>query len=723
LQGNHAGAESEYNTILSLDPADRKASELLIEELIAESKFDAASDILHQLMLGKEESALYTLTLGRIALLKNNSGEAIFQIEKSLTQDASLRQGYSYLADAYSLSGNNAQAIKYYILAIQYVDEQIAKTGQGNRNKLLMASLPKDRLRYIAAAAKIDFELQNYKESLAMYQRLIKLDEANASAHFGAGNACIQLGRLYNAVEYFNRAVALEPANTNFSSVLHASMKQRNEIQAASTPLAIADVNVQEIFPSIYKNYSDVHQLPAGDFIITNSTDAVITPASVTVHCPEIMNSPTQVNCGALSANSNTVVRFPAIFNEGILENTESRNLQMEVVVNYSFNGAEQVVRKSGTFIVNNRNAIVWSDKRRMASFIAPGTEMLVDYNKQAEQIFKGLPKYGLSRTILKAGQLYTALNRSDLTYSSDPNQGYSSLSLRSETKDFLQFPLETFVRKGGDCDDLVALYGALLESGGVSAAYIDVPGHVMVAFDCGIKSSQMADYGLLANEVVVLGDRVWIPIEATKIGTAGFFVAWKAAAERYYRELEAGHFPELIPFADAWSIYKPAVYQPKGLLLSVPNDERVKDEYRQFVVQFVSKTKQNALDELEARCIAEPQNVYVRNAYGTLLTQTGQYEKAKQVFIETLDLTPESAIVINNLGNVAFLQGKYGEALTQYQHALQLDESDAQIHVNLCKTHLQLGEKTKAKASFDAAVKLDPGMAEIYNELNKQFQ
>ncbi|MFN5619764.1 MAG: tetratricopeptide repeat protein [Flavobacteriales bacterium] len=722
LQDNHTGAEGEYTNMLSLMPGNREASELLIEELIALQKYDAASDILHQLMLGKEENANYTFTLGRISLYKSNGGEAVFQLEKALSQDPALRNAYGFLADAYALSTNNLQAIKNYVLAIQYTDEQLAKTGQGNRNKQEAAALPQERLRYLKAAAKIYAELQNHKEALAMNLRLIKLQDTDAMAQFGAGQASVHLGRIYNAVEHFQRAVALDPTNSSYAAALKAAEKQRSDLIASSKPLSIADVMVNEIFPSIYKNYSDVHQLPAGEIVLTNTTESAISPSSLTVFCPEVMSSPTQVQCQGINAKSNSIVRFPALFNEAILENTEARMLQMEAVLTYMHNGQEQVVRKSGSFMLNNRNAIVWSDKRRMASFIAPATDLLVDYNKQAEQVFKGMPKYGLSRTILKAGQLYTVLNRAGLAYSSDPNQGYANLSLRTELKDFLQFPLETFVRKGGDCDDLVALYGALLESGGVSAAYIDVPGHVMVAFDCGVKSSQMAEYGLTAGEVIVMSDRVWIPIEATKIGTTGFFSAWKAASERYYRELEAGHFPELIPFSEAWNIYKPSTYQPKGLVLEVPNDERVKEEYRQFVVQFVSKTKQSSIDELKARCVAEPENVFVRNALGTLLTQTGQYEEAKKVFLETLEMTPESAIVINNLGNVAFLQGKYSEAMKYYEQALQLDETDAQIHINICKTYLQQGEKVKARSSFDAAIKLDPALAELYNELNKQF-
>jgi len=721
-QGNLAGAEAEYMTIIGLDVTNRIARESLVEVLIQESKFDAAYDVLQQLMLGKEEVPAYTLLLGRIALLKGNSSEAIFRLEKVLSNDPSLKQTFVYLADAYFASGNVSQARKYYDLAIQYLDEMIAKVGQGNRKKQLIDSWPEERLRILNVLAQITQQLQDYKSSLVAAQRLIKLKETTAEYHYIAGNACIQLGRLYNAIQYFNSAIALSP-DERFQQALASARQVQSENILNSTPLSLGEVLVNELFPSIYKNYSDVHQLPAGEFILTNNTDAVITPSSITVFCPEVMSMPTQVSCAPIIAQSNSLIRFPVLFTESILENTEAVNLQMEVVVVYTYNGSEQTVRKSGAFVLNGRNAIIWSDKRRMASFIAPGSDMLVDYNKRADQVFKGMPKFGLNRSVLKAGQLYTLLNQSDLAYSSDPNQGYSSLSVRTEVKDFLQFPLETFERKGGDCDDLVALYASLLESGGVSSAYIDVPGHVMAAFDCGIKPNDMADNGLLPTDVIVMNDRVWIPVEATKIGTAGFFQAWKAAADRYYRELEAGHFPELIPFADAWSIYKPSSYQPKGLFVDVPSDSKTKEEYRQFVVQFVTKTKQNTLDELAARCQAEPQNTFVRNEYGTLLTQTGQYEKARKIFSETLEMTPESAIVINNIANIDFLQGNYTKAISNYEWASQLDNRDAQIHVNLTKAHLQLGDRAKAREQFEKAVELDSSISDIYQELKKQIQ
>ena len=722
-KGNLLGAESEYTTVLSLESTNRNAREALVEVLIQESKFDAASEMLHQLMLGKEELPEYTIQIGRIALLKNNPSEAVFQLEKVISKDPSLRQAFIYLGDAYSHSANYLQAIKSYNRALQFVDEQISKFGQGKRNKQLLTSLPKERIRILNALVRINTELQDYQSAYVASQRLIKLDESVAESHYHAGNACLQLGRIYHAIEHFNKAISLDEEQETYRSALSSAIQLRDQQVNNAAPLSIGEVLMNEIFPSIYKNYSDVHQLPAGEFVLTNNTDGLITPSSISVFCADVMLVPTQVNTVAILAKSNSVVRFPAIFSENILSNSEALTRQMEVVIIYTHQGAEQTIRKSGTFTLNGRNAIVWSDKRRMASFIAPSNQMLVDYNKQADQLFKGMPKYGLNRSVLKAGQIYALLSHSDLTYSSDPNQGYASLSQKTEVKDFLQYPLETLQRRGGDCDDLVALYAALLESGGVSAAYIDLTGHVMAAFDSGIRPSEIADYGILPSEVIVLNDIVWIPIEATKIGTGGFFQAWKMATERYYREVEAGQFPQLIPIAEAWNIYNPATYQPVDFAPIVPSDTKVKDEYKEFVLQFVSKTKQHVLDELAARCIAEPNNVYVRNAYATLLTQTGQFEKAKKVFRETLAMTPESAIILNNLGNIEFLQGKFAEAADLYFQASQLDEKDAQIHINLCKSYWQLGDKPKSRASFEKAESLDSSVSDIYHELKKQIQ
>lgn len=47
----------------------------------------------------------------------------------------------------------------------------------------------------------------------------------------------------------------------------------------------------------------------------------------------------------------------------------------------------------------------------------------------------------------------------------------------------FRQYPRETLQRKSGDCDDLVILYAAELESVGIRPRFIEMPDHILMMF------------------------------------------------------------------------------------------------------------------------------------------------------------------------------------------------------------------------------------------------
>ena len=288
---------------------------------------------------------------------------------------------------------------------------------------------------------------------------------------------------------------------------------------------------------------------------------------------------------------------------------------------------------------------------------------------------------------------------------------------------DYLQFPMETLKRKGGDCDDLVALLAALLENGGVPTAYIDLPGHVMLAFESDIKPVDLAANGISPKEVIIVGDKVWIPLEATMIGSKNFMIAWKSGADRFYKALTSGQFPELIPFADAWNIYQPAAFQPEGFSDAPTSGKKVIDSYDTMVAQLVEKTKKEAIAEMKNRYFSEVNNVHVKNKYAMLLAQTGHMPDAETIYMEALKLSPENANILNNLGNIYFLQGNNEKARQHYELASHADESDAGILINLCKTCLALGDKIAAKSSLQKAIAIDPEMAYIYADLNTQLK
>jgi tetratricopeptide (TPR) repeat protein/DNA-binding beta-propeller fold protein YncE len=716
-------AAQEYDKILGLMPKDIEVTDLMADALIARTDYTSAKNILQQLTIGNSDNSYIIARIGYIELLNGNYKEAIFQLEKALKKTPTLLWAHGYLAEAYDKSGMTDKAVEYYEVAIQYLDESIIRFKQSTVNSTQIQSFSARRENYLLNLARINYELSNFHESRKYYERTTQLNPSNAAAFNGLGDACRNTGRIYEALASYNKALALDTINVTYRSARDNAIKLRDDAQKNQKPLSILDIENIEIFPSLYRNYSDIHSLPVTEIVISNNSTAPILPTSANVFCKDLMSEPTVVKVPEIAAQSEYRLRIPAIFSDNILKINDQKNMQIEVVINYTQNDGPSSVQKTFPLVVHGRNAIVWSDKRRLASFVSPNEEKLIELNKSIDTLFRNNATYGMNKSLLKAIQIYTILTESSITYSSDPTQSYSTKSIHQDVIDYLQFPLETMERKGGDCDDLVALYTAILENGGISTAYIDLPGHVMAAFDCQIKPEDVNYYGLNASEVIITNDRVWIPVEVTMISKNNFFSAWKEGARRFYAELEGGNYPELIPFADAWEMYKPASYAKDNFSPSLPNGKDILDIYDTAVEQLVSKTKRAALEELSTRYQIETLNTYVKNAYAMLLAQTGEIEKARDIFKEALALSPDNAILLNNIGNTYLLESNYLMAIDFYLQASSLDEEDPQIFINLCKAYLSAGNKVYAKTYFDKAVAIDPELNTVYFDIKTQLK
>ena len=83
-----------------------------------------------------------------------------------------------------------------------------------------------------------------------------------------------------------------------------------------------------------------------------------------------------------------------------------------------------------------------------------------------------------------------------------------------------------------GDCDDSTALYCSLLESAGIKTALIQLPNHVLMAFDLGnISVKQAQEIGLPNDYYETVNGQAWIPIETTLINE-GFAAAWQEGCQ-----------------------------------------------------------------------------------------------------------------------------------------------------------------------------------------------
>lgn len=722
-QGKYGNAISEYNTILKNAPDNREVSELLAIALIEDKQFDQAKNVLQQLTIGNSDNSRYIILIGKAELLKGNYTEAIFQLEKAIRQSPSSMDAYGYLAEAFDLNGIPDQALDYYEVAITDLDQEIKRLEQQSILKNELNQKKNIREQYLVASARLYAKKKQYILARENYERATSLNPKNANAQFGLGESCERLNRIFEAMEAYNKALELDENNEQFINAYLNSVKLRDKALKNETPLSIVAIEPDAIYPSLYKNYSANKSLPVAEISLSNNSTSNIQVVEVRTFIGGLMNQSTRVNGFEIPSYSNKEIRVSAIFNEDILKTSEEKNVQLDVEVDYSINGKISTIKQSAPAVLRNRNAIIWKDKRRLSSFVSTNDELLIDYNKKADNVFRAAPTFGMNPVIIKAMQVYVLLNQMSLTYSNDPNQSYSALSVHSDILDYLQYPLETMKRSGGDCDDLVALTAAMLENGGVSAAYIDMPGHVMLAFDCKIKPSEINTAGLSPEEVIIIGERVWIPLETTLIGSKNFFTSWKMGAERFYRELQGGKFPEVIPFSDAWQIYQPAVYHPEGYTPTLPQKDALIKSYELMINQLVAKTKKEAINELASRYQAEPDNNYVKNAYGTLLAQTGDVISSRIVFQDALKITPDDASALNNLGNTYLMESKFDQAITYYEQAASIDQQDAMILINLCKAFLGKGDKAQAKINFNKAESLDPEITETFFDLKTQVQ
>ncbi|MBN2104370.1 hypothetical protein JW835_10060 [bacterium] len=143
-------------------------------------------------------------------------------------------------------------------------------------------------------------------------------------------------------------------------------------------------------------------------------------------------------------------------------------------------------------------------------------------------------------RKFQEARLIFNTLGKRGIRYQSDPNIPF-------DRDDRVQFAPKTLSLGTGDCDDLVVLYASLLESIGISTAFIDVrdpeisQGHVYLIFDSSVVPEQGSIISSNEKRYLVRKNRegvstLWIPVETTLI-QAGFETAWKAAATQYMEE------------------------------------------------------------------------------------------------------------------------------------------------------------------------------------------
>lgn len=723
LRGKYDLASNEYQKILLSTPDDVQVKEKLAESFIKGNKPEEARSIYLELMNQDRFNAHYVGQIGRIELMRKNYVEASFQLEKAIKLNPGDRSFYGPLAESFQGANNLQKAIDNYNIAIPFEESKL----QVVKNKFSSEVELKDQLdilkRYLKNAAELCEQLNLFSAAIMHYKKLIQVDTQNGEAYYGLGRCNLNAGYIYDATNAFYSACRIEPNNETYTAAYTSALKARDKQSTASDPIDILEIKIADIYPSLHRNYSDIRLLPIGEIIIANNSSGAITPSSINVFVKDIMDAPTPVSCGVLVGYSNSSIPISAVFNDKILENINDLKKQIDIEIQYKVNGGQRTAKKSATFTLKGRNVITWKDKRRLSAFVSPSIEEFINYSREIDLRYRDEQTYGISRNILKAVQVYNELLTDRLVYSPDPTVSFATASINTDIQDFLQYPAETMIRKSGDCDDLVALYCCILENAGVSTAYIDIPGHVFMAFDTRLQSEDLVKAGIASTDVIIENERVWMPIETTLLGKGDFMLAWKEGASRYYQELIKGNFPELVTFHEARSVYVPSTYIPANFSPALGNSTEAISSYNTTLSKLLVKLKKGVITELENRYVTEKDNVFVKNKYATLLAQTGDLDNAERIYLEALELSPNNGVTLNNLGNLFYLRGNGDRAAGYYQDAIRMDARDGEMHINLAKALLLAGKKNEAQQAFDEAIKINSKLALKYLTLKNQLK
>ena len=351
-----------------------------------------------------------------------------------------------------------------------------------------------------------------------------------------------------------------------------------------------------------------------------------------------------------------------------------------------------------------------------IGSFVTPRDDTLRNFVREAANRYGPPPQGVLNRPLGQAATVFNTLSALGLRYQPDPNTPYSRVN--ADQVDYVQFPRETLRLKSGDCDDLSVLLAAAYENLGIESALVEVPGHLFMMFRTGLKE---ADRGLISlqDELLVLRDgEVWIPVEATLIGTS-FSEAWAEGARRY-REAAAAKQVRVLSLRQAWERFPPATLAPSTLAVKVPSGERVSRLIEREQRLLVARRLEREVMPYRRALAANPKDADARLQIGIIYARNGIPEVAQSEFDAVLAQDPRHAAAANNRGNLYFDRGDFERALESYRLAEELDPRDGGIRLNAALAYYRLGKLSEARIKFREATLLMKDLPTQYGAFAK---
>lgn len=465
---------------------------------------------------------------------------------------------------------------------------------------------------------------------------------------------------------------------------------------ATRPPVEIEIEKISDVFSNSYKIYENEG---IGVIRVVNNTPEVISHLKLSFTMQNFMDFPSETALENVPPGRSLAIGIKAVFNNRILQVTEDTPVQTEIQATYYRGQKPITITRSHTINVYDKHRMMWDTRERFAAFITPKDPAIMEFVRSI------VTQYGeADNPLMIAGVLFDSLGALSMKYIADPSNPYQIISWKTDTVDYIQYPRETLARNSGDCDDLVGLFAAALESIGVRTVVLDVPGHMFMMFASSIPDLPGID--TMDGMLVAFDGQLWVPLEMTMVGKQ-FMNAWEAGSKQYLSW--AGRGLGQMDIRRSWERFKPASMPPadqaprtiaRGLI-----DQQYGSEFKTLRKIWIKYKGYRFVEVLRRN----PGDVTSLGRLGSLYAQEGEFDEALVLFTKVLELEPQNAMALNNRGNVRYLLDRFAAAAADYEAAAAIDAQDANILVNLARAHLKSGAKDKAVQAFSNAIAVDP--------------
>ncbi|UCF95869.1 MAG: tetratricopeptide repeat protein, partial [Spirochaetaceae bacterium] len=480
--------------------------------------------------------------------------------------------------------------------------------------------------------------------------------------------------------------------------------------------LRLSEAEMPPLFAAMQSYYA---RNPVGTITITNTEKQALREVQISFFQAGYMDSPTPAGAILeLAPGESREIEIFAVFNQEIFKTEGITPLTGEVIATYQVRGRVVEQRQSLSYELHDKTALTWDDDRKVAAFVTPADSALRNYASFIRQAAKDQVISTFNENLQYAVQVYNALAVIGILYQQDPVSPFTKVQGDPRAVDSINLPRDTLSRNTGDCDDLTALYCSLLEAAGIETGYITVPGHIYAVFNTKEPAKNYRKLHPDREMTFNVDGELWVPVEITLIGKAGFPEAWRRGMEEW-KEVES--LPDqriLVVTRRAQEIYRPVGLREADLGLQYGRGEQIVTAFNRDMDRLADTVLVDYVEATRKRGSKED-----FNRLGVAYARFRRFEPALTALRQALQIDANYIAAQVNLANVYFMLENYGEAAARYETAYNQLQNSTQsggdlskkVLLNLSAAHYQLGNYSQAEKMYALAREADPKSAEAF--------